>query len=108
MRGRARGPSAFQLLLLLGAILLVVFSCAAVQTRERIAEEKVLVRVAGPCPFTIVDDGRVVDVDWEYPITPRVWYPGDDFAQSHPYNYYAVRCWPGCHDPNSAPRPQHY
>ena len=95
------------MLLLLGAILAVVVSCAAVQTRERISEEKVLVRVAGPCPFPIVDDGKVVNVDWEYPITPRVWYPGDTFEQSHPYNCYAVRCWPGCHDPNSAPQPQH-
>ena len=34
--------------------------------------------------------------------------PGDDFERSHPFNYYAVRCWPGCHDPSSAPRPQHY
>jgi hypothetical protein len=46
--------------------------------------------------------------DWEYPIASGVWYPGDGPLPEHPFKYYRARCWPGCHDPNSQPRPQHY
>jgi hypothetical protein len=104
---RARLPAVLTVVLLV-FVLAVIVSCANVRTRNQSSEEKVLVRVTKPCPFTIVDDGRVAEVDWSYPVVPRVWYPGDGPLGAHPYNYYAVRCWPGCHDPNSAPRPQHY
>jgi hypothetical protein len=42
---------------------------------------------------------------WQYPIAPGIWYPGDGLLPAHPFKYYRVRCWPGCHDPNSQPRP---
>ena len=47
-------------------------------------------------------------VQWEYPIMPKVWYPGDEFHPDECFTYYTTRCWPGCHDPNSQPRPQKY
>ena len=47
-------------------------------------------------------------VELTQPVIPRVWYPGDGPVSDDSITYYAVRCWPGCHDPNSAPRPQHY
>jgi hypothetical protein len=42
---------------------------------------------------------------WQYPIAPGLWYPGDGPLPEHPFKYYRIRCWPGCHDPNSAPQP---
>jgi hypothetical protein len=42
---------------------------------------------------------------WQYPIAAGVWYPGDGPLPEHAFKYYRVRCWPGCHDPNSAPQP---
>jgi hypothetical protein len=42
---------------------------------------------------------------WQFPIAPGIWYPGDGPLPEHPFKYYRVRCWPGCHDPNSAPQP---
>jgi hypothetical protein len=47
-------------------------------------------------------------VDWEYPITAKVWYPGDAINEKESFLYYTIRCWPGCHDPNSQPRPAKY
>jgi hypothetical protein len=41
----------------------------------------------------------------QYPIAPGIWYPGDGPLPEHLFKYYRVRCWPGCHDPNSAPQP---
>jgi hypothetical protein len=45
---------------------------------------------------------------WQYPIAPGIWYPGDGPLPEHPFKYYRIRCWPGCHDPNSAPRSHNY
>jgi hypothetical protein len=53
-------------------------------------------------------DSAWVRPNWEYPIAAGVWYPGDGPLPEHPFEYYRVRCWPGCHDPGSRPRPQHY
>jgi hypothetical protein len=100
-----------RLLTVLGLVLVagaVVISCANLQSRTQNSDATALVRPTEASPFTIVNDGKVAEVDWEYPVVPRVWYPGDGPLGAHPYNYYAVRCWPGCHYPNSAPRPQHY
>jgi hypothetical protein len=47
----------------------------------------------------------VSETPWQYPIAPGIWYPGDGPLPEHPFKYYRVRCWPGCHDPNSAPQP---
>jgi hypothetical protein len=47
-------------------------------------------------------------VDWEYPISPKNWYPGDEYHPEQYFTYYTQRCWPGCHDPNSQPRPAKY
>jgi hypothetical protein len=93
---------------LLAAAVAVGVSCAGVKPQEQQREEKVLVRVTEPCPFTIVDDGHTAEVVLTQPVIPRVWYPGDGPVDEDSITYYAVRCWPGCHDPNSTPRPQHY
>ena len=45
------------------------------------------------------------ETPWQYPIAAGVWYPGDGPLPEHAFKYYRVRCWPGCHDPNSAPQP---
>jgi hypothetical protein len=108
VKGQSPVRITFQLLALVSAVLLVVLSCAAVQTREQDADTNALVRVVGSCPFTIVDDPSVSEVELTQPVIPRVWYPGDGPVSDDSITYYAVRCWPGCHDPNSAPRPQHY
>jgi hypothetical protein len=38
----------------------------------------------------------------------KVWYPGDEFHPEQSFTYYTVRCWPGCHDPNTQPRSAKY
>jgi hypothetical protein len=48
------------------------------------------------------------DQPWRYPIAAGVWYPGDGPVSDDTFNYYHVRCWPGCHDPNTQPRPYKY
>jgi hypothetical protein len=45
------------------------------------------------------------ETPWQYPIAAGIWYPGDGPLPEHAFKYYRVRCWPGCHDPNSAPQP---
>jgi hypothetical protein len=36
------------------------------------------------------------ECQWQYPIAPGVWYPGQPLPE-HPIRYYRMRCWPGCH-----------
>ncbi len=45
------------------------------------------------------------EAPYQYPIAPGIWYPGDGPLPEHAFKYYRIRCWPGCHDPNSAPQP---
>jgi hypothetical protein len=59
---------------------------------------------AAPATEAGVTEGEPA-IKWRYPIAPGIWYPGDGPLPEHPFKYYRVRCWPGCHDPNSAPQP---
>ena len=82
------------------AAVVVVIGCLAFQETEeadRLSEEEIAVLLSEPNT-----------VDWEYPITPKVWYPGEEFHPDECFTYYTQRCWPGCHDPNSQPRPAKY
>ncbi len=51
---------------------------------------------------------KTSDLPWRYPIAAGVWYPGDGPLSDDTYIYYHIRCWPGCHDPNTQPRRYKY
>ena len=85
-------------LLLIGAAFLFT-GCAVLPSGEKDAQAP----AAAPA-----DQPMAQEPPWQYPIAPGVWYPGDGPLPSHPFKYYRVRCWPGCHDPNSAPRSHNY
>jgi hypothetical protein len=81
-------------------VVIVIAGCVAFQKAEAsdtLDEEEIAVLLSEPNT-----------VDWEYPIMPKVWYPGEELHKEECFLYYTIRCWPGCHDPNSQPRPAHY
>ena len=88
------------LLPLLLAAVAVAVGCIALQpaeTSEKLSVEERAVLLSAPNT-----------VDWEYPIMPKVWYPGEEYHSEECFLYYTIRCWPGCHDPNSQPQPHSY
>jgi hypothetical protein len=88
------------LLPLIIVVVAVVVGCIALQpaeTSEDLSEEELVVLLSEPNT-----------VDWEYPVAAKTWYPGENPHETNPYLYYTIRCWPGCHDPASQPRPHSY
>lgn len=83
------------LVLLIAGVMIDLIGCAAIPPSEKAAAAEQAAEAATAAAVT-----------WEYPIAPGVWYPGDGPLPEHPRNYYRIRCWPGCHDPNSQPRPK--
>ena len=82
------------------ATVFVIAGCIAFQKAEAsdtLDEEEIAVLLSEPNA-----------VDWKYPIAPKNWYPGDELHEEEYFTYYTIRCWPGCHDPNSQPRPAKY
>jgi hypothetical protein len=95
----------FFTLFILGSVLLVA-GCAGApraSTVEPTAEVAVTPSEATWQDGSSRAEGR--STAGQYPIAPGVWYPGDGPLPDHPFKYYRLRCWPGCHDPNSAPQP---
>ena len=89
-------------LALLGGVVLLLCGCLGAPRAEDIpAAQPATGASSGPAS----GDATAAVVQWQYPIAPGVWYPGDGPLPEHPFKYYRLRCWPGCHDPNSAPRP---
>jgi hypothetical protein len=80
------------------AVVAVLAACSALGTGKSAA--------AGPVVEQPAAEAQpAAQVQWQYPIAAGVWYPGDGPLPEHPFRYYKVRCWPGCHDPASEPRP---
>lgn len=105
-----------RLLEFLGLALLLI-GCAAVPSGEQEAdrptvplEEQPAAAAAAlePQPGSAEQPAAAEEPSWQYPMAAGMWYPGDGPLPAHPFRYYRVRCWPGCHDPNSAPRPHNY
>jgi hypothetical protein len=88
--------------LLIGAAFLFA-GCAAIPSGEQGAQMSPAESAEQPAAPVVAQTPP-----WKYPIAPGLWYPGDGPLPAHPFKYYRVRCWPGCHDPNSAPRPHNY
>ena len=93
--------SAICTLLLTAALLLT--SCAAIPSAKNQAQQPSQQPAAQPD-----STAAAVETPWQYPIAPGVWVPGDGPLPSQPFKYYRIRCWPGCHDPNSQPRSHNY
>jgi hypothetical protein len=84
-------------------ILFLFTGCAAIPKGEEGARAPAAEAVDQPATQVAAQEPP-----WQYPIAPGVWYPGDGPLPAHPFKYYRVRCWPGCHDPNSQPRSHNY
>jgi len=97
------GSSVLFLAILIVGIGLLLAGCAGSPQ----AAESTAVQPAEPVAGAEAAASGWVQPSWEYPIAAGVWYPGDGPLPEHPFKYYRTRCWPGCHDPNSQPRPQH-
>jgi len=93
--------SAIRTLLIAAALLLA--ACAAIPSGEDQAQKPSLEPAEQPD-----SSAATVEPPWQYPIAPGIWYPGDGPLPAHPFKYYRIRCWPGCHDPNSQPRSHNY
>jgi hypothetical protein len=88
-------------LLVMAALLLA--SCAAIPSIENQAQKP----SPEPAEQTAAS-AAMQESPWQYPIAPGIWVPGDGPLPEHPFKYYRIRCWPGCHDPNSQPRSHNY
>jgi hypothetical protein len=86
------------------ALLVAVFmiaACVAPASRTGAAAQK-------DNELKVEKVSKTSDLPWQYPIAAGVWYPGDGPIPDDSFHYYHVRCWPGCHDPNTQPRPYKY
>ncbi len=88
---------------LLVASVLLLAACAAMPPSEKQTQ------APSPEPAEQADStAAAAETPWQYPIAPGIWYPGDGPLPDQPFKYYRIRCWPGCHDPNSQPRSHNY
>jgi hypothetical protein len=88
---------------LLVAAALLLASCAAMPSKEDQAQQL----NPEPAEETATPVAEL-QAPCQYPIAPGIWVPGDGPLPAHPFKYYRIRCWPGCHDPNSQPRSHNY